>query len=108
MNTLSNVSVRSLKKAIKIKAKLESLQARLEGILGGSGTASLVSPAKRGISAAGRKRIAAAQKRRWAKVQGKKRAPKAKRKMSAAARARISPAAKRRWKAAKAAGKSRL
>jgi hypothetical protein len=108
MNNLSNVSVRDLKKAIKIKSKLEILQAQLDAILGGSGPASSASTPKSGMSAAGRKRIAAAQKKRWANLNGKKRGPKGKRKMSAAGRARISAAAKRRWKAAKAAGKSRL
>ena len=64
------------------------------------------------MSAAGRARIVAAQKARWAKVKGKKSPPKtvkkAKRKMSAAARAKISAVAKKRWAKAKAEGKKRL
>jgi hypothetical protein len=48
------------------------------------------------ISAAGRKRIAAAQKARWARVKGKaKGAPK--RTMSASSRRKIAAAQRRRW-----------
>lgn len=64
------------------------------------------------MSAAGRAKIAAAQKARWAKVKGKKLsvkpAKKARRKMSAAARKKISQSAKARWAKAKAAGKKKL
>jgi hypothetical protein len=53
------------------------------------------------MSAAGRAKIAAAAKARWAKVKGQKTAAKpvkkARRKMSAVARAKISAAAKARW-----------
>ena len=111
MNTLSDVSVKNLKRAIKIKAKLETLQSRLDAILGGSGPASSASTAKGGMSAAGRKRIALAQKKRWAKLKGTGVASsgkKPRRKMSAAARARIAASAKARWAKAKAAGKNRL
>ena len=52
--------------------------------------------AVRTISAAGRKRIAAAQRARWAKVRGKsKAAPK--RTMSASSRRKIAAAQKKRW-----------
>jgi hypothetical protein len=107
-NNLSDISVRGLKKAIKIKTKLETLQGLLNDILGASGVDLSDSTPKRRMSAAGRRRIAAAQRARWAKVKGKKPGSKGKRRMSATARARISAAAKRRWKAAKAAGKSKL
>ena len=50
------------------------------------------------MSAAGRARIAAAQRARWAKVKGRKVVPiTAKRKMSSAARKRIIGAQKARW-----------
>ena len=66
-------------------------------------------PKKRHMSAAGRARIAAGQKARWAKIKGKKAdAPKKHHKMSAAGRARIAAAAKARWAKAKAAGKTKL
>jgi hypothetical protein len=54
------------------------------------------------ISAAGRKRIAAAQKARWAKIKGKA-APK--RTMSASSRRKIAAAQRRRWARVKAATK---
>ena len=57
-HALSNVSVRQLKRAIKIKTKLETLQAQLDGIMGGG--EGIPSPfRKRKMSAAGRAAIAA-------------------------------------------------
>jgi hypothetical protein len=82
---------------------------------------SVVAPAqpaarrKRRMSKAGRARIAAAAKARWAKSRtaGKVVAParpaaKSKRRLSKAARAKLAAAAKKRWAKAKAAGKTRL
>jgi hypothetical protein len=62
---------------------------------------------RRKMSAAGRTRIAAAQKARWAKIKGQKMEPSQpkKRKMSAAARRKISLAAKARWAKVRAAKK---
>jgi len=57
--------------------------------------------AHRKISAAGRARIAAAQRARWAKMKGKSGMPK-KRTMSAAARKRIAAAQRARWAKVKA------
>jgi hypothetical protein len=56
---------------------------------------------KRKISAAGRRRMAEAQRKRWAAQKGTKEAP-AKRHMSAAGRKRIADAAKKRWAAFRA------
>lgn len=64
---------------------------------------------KGGMSAAGRAKIAAAQKARWAKVKGEKtesadaepKAKKKKRKLSPESRARIVAAVKARWARAK-------
>jgi hypothetical protein len=109
--SLSEITVKQLQKAIKIKTKLEALQARLDDILGDGGAEP---PGffrkKRRMSAAGRAAIAAAARRRWAKYNGKSASPakKGRRKMSASARAAISAAAKARWRAVKAAGKTRL
>ena len=62
---------------------------------------------KRGMSAAGRKAIAEAQRKRWAAAKGEAVAAeppkKAKRKLSAAGRAAIIAATKKRWAAKKAA-----
>jgi hypothetical protein len=61
---------------------------------------------KRGMSAAGRKAIAEAQRKRWAAAKGESAAPKVikkqKRKLSAAGKANIIAALKKRWAAKKA------
>jgi hypothetical protein len=52
---------------------------------------------KQQISAAGRKRIAAAQRARWAKVRGESKVVVPKRTMSAKSRAKIAATQRRRW-----------
>jgi hypothetical protein len=99
---MSTPTTAQLKRAIKIKTRLEALQSQLDGLLK-LGSSNGIAP-RRKMSAAGRARIAAAQKARWAKKKGRN----VRRKMSAAGRARIAAAARARWKAAKAAGRSRL
>src|ERR1700693_2351059 len=79
-----------------------------------------VKPARRKVSAAGRKAMAEAQRKRWAAIKGKpepqasatptatptsKAAPKPKRKLSAAGRAAIIAATKKMWAAKRAAAK---
>ncbi len=118
MNSFDTLSVAQLKKAVSLREKIESLQSELNKILGGS-SAAAPKTGRRTMSAAGRARVAAAQKARWAKSKAsrdlkkasqdnKKIRHKGKRKMSAAGRAAISKAAKARWAKAKAAGKSKL
>ena len=109
---IKDLTVIQLRRVIAIKEQIESLQQELTAIGG------VKLPAKRGrkkggISAAGRARIAAAQRARWAKA--KTAGPvtaseptKAKRKMSAAGRAAISADAKARWAKVKSQGKNRL
>jgi hypothetical protein len=132
-----NVTPQQLRKAADLQEKIQSLQEELGQLLGGSGTAetaTIEAPKKRRMSAAGRARIAAAARARWAKIKGTapkrkmsaqglaniragvakrmaaqgKAIQKPKRKMSAAGRAALSAAAKARWAKAKRAGKSRL
>ncbi len=92
------------------KRRIDSQIDELRQLLNGGGAepaAESGTPArKRKISAAGRRRMAAAQKARWAKIRGEadgqrlsaqSPAPKAKRKLSAAGRKAISEATKRRW-----------
>jgi hypothetical protein len=111
-------SIDQLKRAITISEQIQKLESELASILGASAkvsapakVAALVAKApkgKRGLSAEGRARIAAAQKARWAKVKGKAAAApaaapqaagkrKGKRNLSPEARARIVAAVKRRW-----------
>jgi len=114
MNTITNITSKQLRLAADLKDKIETLEQELGQILGSSTTpAAPAEPQKRRkVSAAGKARMAAAQRARWAKVTGDKPSvkpvKKAKRTMSKATRARISLMAKARWAKAKAAGKSRL
>jgi hypothetical protein len=57
---------------------------------------------RRPLSAAGRARIAAAQRKRWAAQKRTNSAPPKKRKLSAAGRKRIVEATKKRWAAVRA------
>src|SRR5437868_13706101 len=111
---MSTPSIAELQRAIQISEQIQKLEAELKSLLDGgwasSGkTAGDVVAAKGrkkkgGMSAAGRAKIAAAQKARWAKVRGEKtesvatepKAKKKKRKMSAEGRARIIAADKAR------------
>jgi len=114
MSTLENISVSQLRKLVVIKEKIERLQAKLDAVTGNSDGIASAKPKRRGMSAAGKARIAAAQRRRWAKLRagGKTEAPakqgRLRRKVSAATRARLAASAKARWAKAKAAGKSAL
>jgi hypothetical protein len=104
---ISKLSVKQLQQVIKLRIKMDNLQAKMDEITGGE-----TSGAKKGsgMSASARARIGAAQTARWAKLKGTASVPakKGRRKMNAAARAKISAAAKLRWAKAKAAGKTRL
>jgi hypothetical protein len=105
-----NLSIHQLRTAVDLKEKIEALETQLATILGGgipSPIKAVKTGRRKGMSEAGKARIAAAQKLRWSKLKAGK-PVKAKRKMSAAAKAKISAAAKLRWAKAKAAGKSRL
>jgi len=108
---MTHLTASQLRRAAAMKYKIESLQKQLVRLLGG--TAGAAAPGRhRKMSAAARRKIAAAARARWAKVKGRESAAKpvrkARSKMSAAARAKIAAAAKARWKKAKAAGKSTL
>lgn len=110
--TILNLSARQLHQAAKIKDRIAALEKKVTQILGTPAKAGSTPRKRRKMSAAGRARIAAAQKARWKEVKGRKSAAKpvrkARRKMSAAARAKIAAAARARWKAAKAKGKNTL
>jgi len=111
---ITNLSVQQLLKAAALKEKIQKLEKELGRILGSpvEAVGPVARKKRRKMSAAGRAKIAAAQRARWAKVNGRKSATKpvkkAKRKMSLAARKKIAAAAKARWAKAKAAGKKTL
>ena len=117
------------------RTKLQARLTQIEAVLGASETSAsagvarfkagkdlpqTAAPKKGGISAAGRARIVAAQKARWAKIKAAQAGnpaaakpaatkPAAKKSvLSAAARAKIAAAVKARWAKAKAAGKKGL
>ena len=114
MTTILELSSSQLKRAADLKDQIDALNAELAQLLGSPAAASVAVPGKRGpkkggMSAAGRARIAEAQRRRWAKTKGESPAEpaadkpaKKKRKMSAAGRAAIIAAQKARWAKAKA------
>ena len=106
MSDISALTSAQLKRAANLKDKIEALNRQLEIILGASASAAAKPGRKGGMSAAGRAKVAAAQKARWARVKAGKPAAKKKFTMSAAAKAKISAAAKARWAKIKAAKKA--
>ena len=96
------------------KRRIDQQISELRSVRSGSPAQSASAPAKqprRKMSAAGRKAIAEAQRKRWAASQGQaepkapKPAKKAKRKLSAEGRANIVAALKKRWAAKRASPK---
>jgi hypothetical protein len=107
--SIINLTSTQLRRAASITEHIEELNNELNKLVGGSTTPATTARPKRRMSAAGRARISAAAKARWAKVKGSKQSTKPaankKSKMSAAAKAKISAAAKARWAKIKAAKK---
>ena len=109
---LFDLTINQLKRAAAIKERIEDLNKEIRSILGVSAKSGAASRKKRSISDSGRKKIAAAQRARWAKVQAEKPAmlsvkpaSQAKKKtMSRATKAKLSAKLKAFWKA-KRAGK---
>jgi len=68
---IANLSPRQLRKAATIKEKIQSLQDELDSLLGAERKESKEAPKtkrRNKMSAAGRAKIRAAQKARWAKI----------------------------------------
>jgi len=125
--SITSLSVQQLRQAANLKEQIAGLEKQLSQVLGATtqttAPATAKAPKKGGMSAAGKARIVAAQKARWAKIKAAKPAapavkpavkavvaksapaPKKKFTMSAAAKAKISAAAKARWAKVKAAKK---
>ena len=71
---IASISVKQLRRAIRIKERIESLEAKLASVLGSSNSSPVgeaIKP-KRKMSASARRKIAAAQKARWAKFKAAK------------------------------------
>jgi hypothetical protein len=121
INDLSTDQIRSIiviKKKIEklqtaVQRRVEKLRAKIDLIAGDGGAPSpFTKKKKRRMSRAGRAAIAAAAKRRWAKIRGKgvkkSKPAKKRKKFSAAARAKLAASARARWVLAKKAGKTTL
>ena len=113
MSNLLSLTSAQLNRAAALKDKIDALNKELAALLGSAPVAGktvkvavVKSKGKYKMTAAGRAKIIAAQKARWAKIKAAKPAKKVK--FSAAARAKIAAAAKARWAKVKAAGKSKL
>jgi hypothetical protein len=118
-NSAMDLSLKQLEEAVAVRRQIDQLRSRLNSLLGGasapssSGGAASPSapraPRKRrgGLSAAGRERIAAAARARWARAKaaagqastGKKSGGKKKGGISAAGRRKLSQMMKARWAA---------
>ena len=109
MNLL-DLTINQLKRAAAIKEQIAALTKELRAILGASGKTGTTLKRKRTISASVKKRIAAAQKARWATLRGARPATRSvkpvakpkKKTMSPAARAKLSTKLKAYWAAKKA------
>ena len=109
---LTQLTANQLKRAAAIKEQIEDLNKELRSILGVSPKSRAASRNKRGMSASVKRKIAVAQKARWANLRrtkpptrSVKPAGKPKKKtFSAATRAKLSAKLKAYW-AAKRAGK---
>jgi hypothetical protein len=115
MINIASLTAAQLHRVIAIKEQIEALQAQIDSIANRGGgeipiPTTIKAPKKRRMTAAGRARIAAAARARWARIKGTKveAAPKKRRKMGAAWKAKLAAAARARWAKAKAAGKTRL
>jgi Skp family chaperone for outer membrane proteins len=97
MSNLTSVVTQLEQERSRIKSELQSIQSAIAALHGKQS-----SGAGGGMSAAGRARIAAAQRARWARVKAQKSGSsasrlKSKRRMSPAAIARIRAAQRARW-----------
>ena len=109
---LQSLTSDQLRRALSVKIEIERLEAEMAAITGGSSPpVPKATGQKRTMSAAGRARIAAAARERWAKYRsekGTKPAEKVDGRSTPAARAKLAAAARARWRKAKAAGKTTL
>jgi hypothetical protein len=96
----------------RINSQIAELQARLSGGPAATATPEAPTRKRKKFSAASRRKMAMAQKARWAKLRGESepsapaKAPKAKRRISEEGMKRIIAATKKRWRLQKAAAKA--
>ena len=110
---LHELTINQLKRAAAIKEQIDALNKELRGILGVSAKSGAAPKKKRTMSAAVKRKIAAAQKARWANLRlsksprrSVKPAAKAEKKtVSPATKAKLSAKLKAYWAAKKKTGK---
>ena len=109
---LHDLTVNQLKRAAAIKEQIEALNKELRAILGTPANPGAAPKKKRTMSASVKRKIAAAQKTRWANLRRAKPATvfvnlaaKAKKKVSPATKAKLSAKLKAFWAAKKASKK---
>ena len=95
LNSLTDISLAQLNRAVALKKRIASLEAQLAGLLGAPGRTRRRQVGRPPLSASGRGSGVTHGKRK-------------RRKMSAKVRARMAAAAKARWAKAKAAGRNSL
>ena len=117
MPTFNDLSTTQLRQALEISEQIDTLQQRLKSLLGGAASEvteeePATSPrARKGMSAATRAKMRAAQQARWSKIRGTAKetatpapaaaAPKQKRGLTPEGRAKLAAAMKARWAARK-------
>ncbi len=100
MSNLSGIVEQLKKERDRVQQQVSGLNAALEAFAGVYRGNNGIKPRRRKMSAKGRARIAAAQRARWAKVNGEQKVvpfAKPKRTMSASARRKIAAAQRTRW-----------
>jgi len=108
---LFDLTPEQLKRAASIKERIDGLNRQLRSILGAPATSRAAPPRNRTMSTSVKKKIAATQRARWAKVRSSKPAtvsasPAAKKtQFSSATRAKLSAKLKAYWAAKKKTGK---
>jgi len=95
LNSLTDISLAQLNRAVALKKRIASLESQLAGLLGALGRTRRRQVGRPPLAASGRASSVTPGKQK-------------RRKMSAKARARMAAAAKARWAKAKAAGRNSL
>ena len=112
MPTLKDLSTSQLRQALDLSEQIDSLQQRLQSLLGGADMsaqpeAGAPTKTRKGMSAATKAKMRAAQQARWAKIKGtattaaEPAKTSKKRGLTAEGRARLAAAMKARWAARK-------
>jgi hypothetical protein len=106
--SLANLSLQDLRRALAIKERMVALEAELSHIFGVSSSVTSAGTRRGRRRMSVRARVGVTGNAGRTRRNGRPASKKVKRKVSAKARARLSAAAKARWAKAKAAGRKSL